>query len=117
MELKLTSPNIWLYHEAVDFRKSIDGLCVLADTHITGNLTEDIYLFYNRARDKVKILAWHGNGFVLLYKRLERGRFKFTSDENQKASMIDERQLSWLLAGLDWVNMSAWKTLEYDNYY
>lgn len=100
MELKLSSPNVWVYNEPVDFRLSIDGLTEFACQHLDGSLQEDVFIFYNRNRDKLKLLAWHGNGFVLLYKRLERGRFTFSRDKKGYTT-IDERQLSWLLAGLD----------------
>lgn len=116
MELKLSSPKVWVYNEAVDFRKSIDGLSEFACQHNDGSLHEDVFIFYNRARDKVKLLAWHGNGFVLLYKRLERGRFSFSRNQ-EGYTTIDEKQLSWLLAGLDWQQMTDWKTLEYNDFY
>jgi len=115
MELKLTSPKVWVFYEAVDFRKAIDGLSEIVHQHMEGNLHEDVFIFYNRARDKVKVLAWHGNGFVLLYKRLEQGKFTFSTNRSGY-SMIDEKQLSWLLAGLDWGKMSSWKTLTFDDY-
>lgn len=116
MELKLSSPKIWLYEIAVDFRKSINGLSEFACQHQSGHLQEDIFIFHNRACDKVKLLAWHGNGFVLLYKRLEKGRFTFCKT-NHGSTLMNDRQLSWLLAGLDWQMMSHWKHLEYDDFY
>jgi transposase len=59
----------------VDFRRSIDGLSALVMTEMKGNPKESIYLFINRGRDKIKCLFWHKNGFVLFYKRLEKGKF------------------------------------------
>ena len=116
MQLKLSSPKVWVCFEAVDFRKSIDGLTEIALGFEDGNVRADVFVFYNRARDKVKVLAWHGNGFILLYKRLEQGKFSLSTAQAGYAT-IDEKQLSWLLAGLDWEKMSAWDTLEYDNYF
>ncbi len=75
-----------------------------------------IYIFYNRARDKVKILGWHRNGFVLIYKRLEQGRFH-VDKQSDEAVTLDKRQLSWLVAGLDWSSMSTWNDLEYDEFF
>jgi len=115
MQLTISSPKIWIAQEAVDFRKSIDGLCEIVSSQFSTRVQEGVYVFFNRSRNKLKILAWHGNGFVLLYKRLEQGKFTISSsDEDQIA--LDEKQISWLLAGLDWVQMSAWNTLEYDDF-
>lgn len=117
MQLKLSSPKIWFYNRAVDFRKSIDGLVCLVQTHLDINPTEGIFIFHNRSKDKIKLLAWHGNGFVILYKRLERGKFTVIDDSNTQCISLDEVQLSWLLAGLDWDKMRNWNTLSYDAYY
>lgn len=116
MELRLSSPKIWIFNQAVDFRKAIDGMTELACQQVDANVHEDVFIFYNRLRDKIKVLAWHGNGFVLLYKRLERGRFYF-SRENSNCLLINDNQLSWLLAGLNWIDMSSWKTLKYEDFY
>ena len=99
MQLKLSSPHIWLATESVDFRCSIDGLCERVCQHFKSQLRDGIFVFYNRHRDKLKILAWHGNGFALLYKRLEKG--KFTLPCSGEPITLTEKQLSWLLAGLD----------------
>ena len=115
MQLKLSSPYIWIASEPVDFRRSIDGLCGMMGDQFRSQLREAIFVFYNRHRDKLKILAWHGNGFVLLYKRLEEGKFTIIP-RGPGPIVLDERQLSWLLAGLDWIKMSAWSDLEYDDF-
>lgn len=116
MELSLNAPQLWFYSEAVDFRKSIDGLSELVHDLMGKQPMQGAYIFYNRAKDKIKILAWHGNGFVLLYKRLEKGKFTPPELDAGETASIDNKQLSWLLAGLDWNKMSEWKSLKYDNY-
>ena len=116
MQLKLSSPKIWFYSAAIDFRKSIDGLVSLIHGQMLQNPAEGIYVFSNRQKDKLKILAWHGNGFVLLYKRLECGKFTIPDDSNTQSVMLDEKQLSWVLAGLDWNKMTNWNTLTFDDY-
>lgn len=115
MQLKLSSPTIWIYPTAVDFRKSINGLSALVRSGFKERVQEGIFIFYSHDRKKIKLLAWHGNGFVLVYKRLEQGRFIIKP--NTESYALDEKQLSWLLAGLDWVKMSEWNTLEYDDIY
>lgn len=117
MQLTLSARKIWFYSDAVDFRKSIDGLVCLVRTQMNINPTEGVFIFRNRSKDKVKILAWHGNGFVLLYKRMERGKFTIISDQAASSVTLDEQQLSWLLAGLDWDKMRHWDTLSYDDYH
>lgn len=117
MQLVLTAPKIWFYREAVDFRKSIDGLVCMVHAHMNMSPTEGIFIFRNRSKDKLKLLAWHGNGFMLLYKRLEKGQFTIVSDQDKHTALLDEKQLSWLLAGLDWNKMRHWNTLTYDDYY
>lgn len=115
MQMRLESPKIWLASEPVDFRRSINGLCLWVSEEMQANPQEGIFIFYNKGRDRVKLLAWHRNGFVLIYKRLERGRFKIPRDFSNTFS-LDERQLSWLLAGLDWHEMSHWDTLTFESY-
>lgn len=109
MQIKLSGKKIYLAGEAVDFRKSIDGLCMLLDGLLE---REHVYIFYNRRKTRLKILGWHGNGFVLLYKRLERGRFTVKQGNNN----LTAEQLSWLLAGLDWEEMSHWGELKFTNF-
>ncbi len=53
---------------------------------------EGLYIFYNRARNRLKLLVWHYNGFMMLYKRLERGQFPFQFSEVGKI-LLEEKQL------------------------
>ena len=67
----------YLWREPVDMRKSFDGLHGL----VTGRMGRDalsgeVFIFINRRRDQVKMLVWDRSGFVIYYKRLERGRFE-----------------------------------------
>ena len=116
MQLKLNAAKIYLATEAVDFRCSIDGLCAQVQNHLGKNLSEGIFIFYSRDKKKLKLLTWHRNGFVLVYKRLEHGHFYVGASKKGTLS-IDESQLSWLLAGLDWAGMSQWKELEFMDYF
>ena len=71
-----TSVRIFLASEAVDFRKGFDGLCALVrDGFGDDPLSGHLFLFFNRRRDRIKILLWDRNGFWIFYKRLERGTF------------------------------------------
>ncbi|MGO1659492.1 MAG: IS66 family insertion sequence element accessory protein TnpB [Marinobacter sp.] len=67
------SMSVHLCREPVDMRKSIDGLSLLVQEAMALNpFDEEAFVFSNRQSDKVKVLAWERNGFVLWYKRLER---------------------------------------------
>ena len=70
MQLLINAPSILVCTESVDFRKSINGLLDVIVSSLKVEPRENIFIFYNRARNKVKLLAWHKNGFVLLLKRL-----------------------------------------------
>lgn len=116
MQLQLYGKKIWLYRAAIDFRKSIDGLSYLVTSEIKQQPKEGIYLFFNRSRDKVKCLSWHKNGFVLLYKRLEKGRFCIEYNQETGVVEVTADELSWLLAGLEWKKMRDWKELNYEKF-
>ena len=116
MQLQLYGKKIWLYRSAVDFRQSIDGLSHMVVSQIRQNPREGIYLFFNRGRDKIKCLSWHKNGFVLFYKRLEKGRFSMDFNKTTGAIEVNTDEFGWLLAGLDWQKMNDWKELSYDKF-
>lgn len=116
MQLQLYGKKIWLFRKAVDFRRSIDGLLSVISQESQYKVSDGIYLFYNKDRNKVKCLSWHKNGYILLYKRLERGRFYFTEDSKTGAIEMSIDELSWLLAGLDWQTMRQWGELSYDKF-
>lgn len=116
MQLKLYGKGIWLYRCAIDFRCGIDGLVGLISNEVKQNPQEGIYIFYNRHNDKVKCLSWHKNGYILLYKRLEKGKFCFTQNKAIGVMEIGVEELSWLLAGLEWQKMRNWQELNYDKF-
>jgi len=107
----------YVYSEPVDMRKSIDGLSYLVCDLANKNPQDgSVYIFYNRQRDKVKVLYWDKNGFVMHYKRMEKAHFKLSRTSDDIVS-ISQQQLSWLLAGLDFELMHKFKELDYTNYY
>jgi transposase len=116
MELQLYGNKIWIYREEVDFRRSIDGLSAFIVNTIQHNPQKDIYLFFNKAKDKIKLLSWHKTGFLLCYKRLEQGRFIFEFNKTQGVMEMSTEEMGWLLAGLEWQRMRAWKELSYDKF-
>ena len=102
MKLFVDPPPIYLYRDIVDFRKSINGLVLVVEQELDRSPFEPaLYLFCNRAKDKIKILHWDTTGFALWYKRLEKSRFKWPRNYSKSELSLDEQQLDWLLRGLD----------------
>lgn len=109
--------KLYVYNKAVDMRKSIDGLSYLVCEELDSDpQSASVFIFHNKQKDKLKLLYWHKNGFVMLYKRLEKGKFKFKQHDNESFSISNE-QLSWLLAGLDFMLMNEFKDLNYEHYF
>lgn len=102
----ISIPKVYLCIAPVDFRKSITGLSLLVEQSLSLNPFEPtLYVFINRKRDKLKILLWEKNGFVLWYKRLEKQRFKWPSDLNSDTVTLNGQELNWLIDGFDlWRN-------------
>ena len=96
------SVRIFAAREVVDFRKGFDGLCALVrDGFGDDPFSGHFFLFFNRRRDRVKLLAWDRNGFWLFYKRLERGTFERIEVGEGRRVEIDRARLSMLLEGID----------------
>ena len=91
--------------EPTDMRKSFDGLCGVVELGMRRRVeTGSLFLFFNRRRDRVKILQAVEDGMVLIYKRLERGTFEMPScPDGTSGSSLEMRagDLSLLLAGID----------------
>jgi transposase len=116
MQLQLYGRQIWVCRKPIDFRQSLDGLSSLIRLELNHNPQEGIYIFYNRHRDRLKCLSWHKNGFILLYKRLEQGKFCFKFNSATGVMEMNHQELSWLLAGLEWQKMRDWRELSYDKF-
>ena len=83
-----------------DLRKGIDGLSVLVQQEFDLDpFTNTLFLFCGRRRDRIKGLYWEQDGFVLLYKRLERGVYQWPRNE-QEVREITAQQYRWLMEGL-----------------
>ena len=91
---------IFLYRQPVDMRKQIDGLVTLVSEAMGRHPADrSLYVFRNRANDKIKLLIWHRNGYWLLYKRLERQRFQWPDWFNDDTLTLTQEQLDYLLDG------------------
>lgn len=93
----LNAPAVYVAQEAVDMRKSIDGLALWVETSLpVSPLSGSVFVFFNRGRDKVKLLWWDRHGFWMAYKRLERGRYRLPAPER-----LTRSELTLLLEGVD----------------
>lgn len=94
--------RIYLCTQPVDLRKSIDGLCALVRARGNDLYAGHLYVFRGRRADRVKILSWDRGGFVVYYKRLERGRFQFPKVAPEATEVtLSATQLAMLLDGLE----------------
>lgn len=97
------STRIWLAAEAADMRCGFDRLAervkaVIGQDPLSGHL----FLFRSRRGDRLKILAWDHDGFVLWYKRLEAGTFKLPRVEAGSSSVeLRASELAMVLDGID----------------
>jgi transposase len=97
-----SSVRIYVATGAVDLRKSIDGLGAIVSERSHDLYSGHLYVFVSRRGDRLKILTWSAGGFLLLYKRLERGRFRMPTIRDGQAEVeIDATQLAMLLDGID----------------
>lgn len=108
-------PIIYLYRAAVDFRKSHRGLSAIVQMELGHDpFTGVLYVFRNRAFNKLKILFWENNGFVLYYKSLAEEKFHWP-DATSTLCVLNGEQLNWLLDGYDIARMKPHKVLRYES--
>ncbi len=84
-----------------DLRRGIDGYCsIIQNTFHMDPQTNALFLFCGRRLDRIKALYWDGDGYILLYKRLESGQYQWprTADELKE---LTPQQFRWLLEGLN----------------
>jgi len=105
--------RVYIAADPLDFRKQIDGLAlVVQETLQLDPFSAHLFVFTNRTRDKLKLLYWHHNGYVLLYKRLEKGRFQWPDIEHDTQLCVSTRELQWLLEGRDLQSYPALATVK-----
>ena len=114
MRPSIKLPTVFLYRYPVDFRKSHRGLTAIVEMELGHDpFSGVLYVFCNRARNKLKILFWEDNGFVLYYKSLAEERFRWPGS-GEAVKTITGEQLNWLLDGYDITQMTPHKVLRYE---
>lgn len=83
-------------------RKNIDGLCGVVQMELSRNpISGEVFVFINRPRNKIKLLHWEQGGFILYYKRLEKGTFeKIHIDKENKSCSVEWSALVMMIEGI-----------------
>ena len=93
--------DIYLACGYTDMRKSLDGLAALVQESFGMDpFAPTLYLFCGKRRDRIKALLWEGDGFVMLYKRLENGNFKWPRS-SEEVRPLSWKEFNWLMDGLE----------------
>jgi transposase len=93
-----SSVQVYVCSEPTDMRKSFDSLAALTTQVLKGDpLSGHLFVFFNRPRDRAKILFWDRTGYCLYYKRLEQGTFTVPS----QTSRLSFPELVLILEGID----------------
>lgn len=93
--------EVYIITGFTDMRKGIDGLAATVQGCYGLNpFSKKLFLFCGRNRSKMKGLLWENDGFLLLYKRLDNGVFRWPRT-TEEAKKISPQQVRWLLEGLE----------------
>src|SRR5580698_9828898 len=91
------SVRVFVARGATDLRRSFDRLSAQVQEALRQDpLSGHVFVFFNRQRNRVKMLVWERDGFWLLYKRLEAGTFAALERDE-----INARELYLLLEGIE----------------
>jgi transposase len=106
--------QVYLHRAPVDMRRQIDGLAILAKEVIQQDPTSGaLFVFINARRNKLKLLIWERNGFILWYKRLEREKFHWPRHASEAVVTMSAEQLNLLLDGYDVWRMKPHEALRF----
>jgi transposase len=97
------STRVFLCSQVIDMRFSFDALAGLVTSHFGMNaVCGHMFVFFSRRRDRMKLLFWDSEGFVLYYKRLERGTFSWLDDlDLTEGGEIEAADFEIILAGVN----------------
>lgn len=97
------STRVFLCSQVIDMRFSFDALAGLVKSHFGMNATcGHLFVFFSRRRDRMKLLFWDREGFVLYYKRLEQGTFSWLADlDLSDGGEIEASDFAVILAGVN----------------
>ena len=94
--------KIFIHRKPVDMRKSINGLSVIVDQNMDGDLQgKNIFIFCNKRRTHLKMLYFDKSGFALWLKKLESSRFPWSKDLDRSVIELSLEDLELLLEGVN----------------
>lgn len=97
--------RVFLYRVPTDMRKSFHGLVALTESALKQDpLSGSLFVFFNRRRDRIKILYWGQTGFCIWYQQLQQGTYQLPTEDAlaaQETVEVTRSQLSLILDGID----------------
>ena len=100
--------HIYIACGYTDMRKSIDGLAAIVQQNFKLDpFSNSLFLFCGRSSTKMKVLYWEGDGFVLLYKRLENGKFIWPRNKDEVMKITDDTDYK-LNEQLEFLKENSW---------
>ncbi len=105
------SQKFFLYTKSTDMRKSFDGLSGLVRSGFQKNpFSGEVFIFINKRRTMMKVLHWQQGGFLLYFKRLEKGTFEIPKHKNPTDEIeISYTKLAMIISGISVKNISKRK--------
>ena len=89
--------HIYIAAGYTDLRRGIDGLkAIVENTFRLDPYQNSLFLFCGKRSDRIKALLWEGDGFLLLYKRIETGRIQWPREASEVRELTDQ-QYRWLM--------------------
>ncbi len=100
------STQCWFCREPIDMRRSFDGLEAAVRERLQSPLSGALFVFWNRRRDRLKVLSFDGTGLWIWYKRLEGGRFELPGQLGDSPE-ISSADLLMVLEGIEFGSVRA----------
>lgn len=92
--------SYWIVRGKTDLRKGMDTLAILLQHMFDQDPFDGAYYFFCGTRsDRFKVLHWDGEGFQLIYKRLENGKLHWPKAKKPQLEKLQPEEISRLLAG------------------
>lgn len=92
----------FVYSGIVDFRKGYNGLSGVVKSNMESNpFNGDVYIFFNKRNNQIRMLVYDSGGLVILSKQLEKGTFENSKSESSQSKInITWTQLMCIMQGI-----------------